>query len=165
MLGIKVFHIEVFEEVVEIILSVHQPGTIGTLRDLGLLTHFGHLSNQAFHNILQGHDTLYTPELIRHDTIFHAGHFKLLQSIIHTLVLRKILCRAYHLFQRKVWFIKPSFTIALVSSSVTLFSSFALIPVIFITRAVLLDNNQTKGKANFDKRYIGLATSIETRSA
>ena len=60
---------------------------------------------------------------------------------------------------------KPSLTIALISSSVTLFSSFALIPVIFITREVLFDNNQTKGKASFDKKYIGLATNIETRSA
>ena len=40
---------------------------------------------------------------------------------------------------------KPSFTIALISSSVTLFSSFVSTPVIFTANAVLFESSQTKG--------------------
>ena len=60
---------------------------------------------------------------------------------------------------------KPSFTIALISSSVTLFSSFVSTPVIFTANAVLFESSQTKGEDIKERKFMGLATNIETFSA
>lgn len=56
MLGIQIFHVEIFKEVIEVVLPVHQPGPVGPLDDLGLFPHIGNLPDQTFHDIFQGDD-------------------------------------------------------------------------------------------------------------
>ena len=56
--GIQIFHVEIFKEVIEVVLPVHQPGPVGPLDDLGLFPHIGNLPDQTFHDIFQGDDPL-----------------------------------------------------------------------------------------------------------
>ena len=102
MLGIQIFHVEIFKEVIEVVLPVHQPGPVGPLDDLGLFPHIGNLPDQTFHDIFQGDDPLDTSELVRDDAIFHTCLLELFQRIIHTLVFRHKLRRTNHLRQREI---------------------------------------------------------------
>ena len=58
----------------------------------------------------------------------------------------------------------PSRTMALISSSVTLFS-LSLSPIALVTSAVLLESNHTNGAATSDSAFMGLATAFDTFSA
>ena len=102
MLGIQIFHVEIFKEVIEVVLPVHQPGPVGPLDDLGLFPHIGNLPDQTFHDIFQGDDPLDASELVRDDAIFHTCLLELFQRIIHTLVFRHKLRRTNHLRQREI---------------------------------------------------------------
>ena len=108
MLGIQILHVEIFQEIIERILAVHQPSTILTLYDLGLLSDFRYLTDQAFHDILQGYDTLNASELIRNESIFHVCLLERFQGIIYALVLGNELCRAKYLVDREIRLVDPS---------------------------------------------------------
>ena len=66
------------------------------------------LPDQAFHDILQGYDTLDTSELIRNESIFHVCLLERFQGIIYALVLGNELCRAKYLVDREIRLVDPS---------------------------------------------------------
>ena len=51
-------------------------------------SHFGNLTDQPFHDIFQGNNSLNSAKFVGYHSRFHHGFFKLLQGIVHTLILR-----------------------------------------------------------------------------